>query len=40
MRLTKLTEAILATAVVAFSGSYVYAAEFFARLDGFRSSEH
>jgi len=36
MRLTKLTEAILATAVVAFSGSYVYAAEFFARLDGFQ----
>ncbi|PYN67523.1 MAG: hypothetical protein DMD90_05855 [Candidatus Rokuibacteriota bacterium] len=36
MRLNKLTAAILATALVAFSGSYVHAEEFFARLDGFQ----
>jgi len=37
MRLNKLAQtAILATAVVAFSGSYVHAEEFFARLDGFQ----
>ena len=37
MRLNKLAQAaILATTVVAFSGSYVHAEEFFARLDGFQ----
>src|SRR5437899_6254400 len=35
MRLNKLTKAILAAAVVAFSASYAYAEEFFARVDGF-----
>ena len=37
MRLNKLAQAaILATTVVAFSGGYVHAEEFFARLDGFQ----
>src|SRR5437899_12285909 len=36
MRLNKLTKAILAAAVVAFSASYAYAEEFFARLNGFQ----
>ncbi|PYM45145.1 MAG: hypothetical protein DME14_21090, partial [Candidatus Rokuibacteriota bacterium] len=36
MRLNKLTKGILAAAVVAFSASYAYAEEFFARLNGFQ----